>query len=760
MASRTSLRLRLAMGLAILACIGVGMQFAVFERIADRMRDDVAKRNQGLAHALAGEVANAIAQPTYALSTLVAKLEAGAEGRELDEMLESIHRFTKVVELIQVLDGNGRVKAVAPDNPDLSGQDLSDQAFFNMARENPGRILFDSYVSAQNCVATATISGGYSRGVAAMQLRVEEISRMAMVLPPEGGGFVAVVDSNGVVIGHSDPATALRRESLLNLEAVRRGLTGMEVSSPGTYNSVPGIASVSPVIDTGWQVLVFEPAANAYASVRNLYAYTLGGVAVVALCSVLAMLAFQAQLLKPLADLTGQTRALSRGRYDLQINPAFREFEPLAESFLTMAQALKAREQALDQSRRRLSSVVEAMPSFLAATDGEGRVELWNVEAEKLTGVDALDALGRPLEEAVAPLVMVLPALEQSAILGLPVKWEKLTMDFGSGRRIVDVLVYPLGQGGSEGGEGAAVLRIDDVTDRIRMEEVMVHTEKMMTVGGLAAGMAHEINNPLGGIIMSAQNMARRLSPELPANQRAAEAAGIDLRSMGIYLEARGIFDQIEAIRELGARAGKIVSNMLGFSRRSHSGYIPVKIDELIDRALELAANDYELKKRLDFKTIAVERIHDPDLAEIPVNRSQIEQVLLNLFKNAAQAMTETAAVRTPKLVITTRCEGDDAVLEIRDNGPGIPDEVRERIFEPFFTTKEVGQGTGLGLSVSYYIVTTMHKGSIRVVSTPGEGATFTVMLPLRRHPSHDGGPNPQDDQNNCPGSASQGQAS
>jgi len=121
------------------------------------------------------------------------------------------------------------------------------------------------------------------------------------------------------------------------------------------------------------------------------------------------------------------------------------------------------------------------------------------------------------------------------------------------------------------------------------------------------------------------------------------------------------------------------------------------------------------------------------------VNRSQIEQVLLNLFKNAAQAMSETAAARPPKLLITTRCEGDDAIIEIRDNGPGILEEARERIFEPFFTTKEVGQGTGLGLSVSYYIVTTMHKGSIRVDSTPGEGAVFTVMLPLRRQTSQEG---------------------
>ena len=733
MASRTSLRLRIAVGLATLACIGVGMQFAVFGRIAERMRDDVASRNQGLAHALAGEVSNAIAQPAFALSVLARQLETGLSGENLRKTLESLRRFTKVVELVQVLDADGRVQAMAPANADQLSLDFSNQPFFRMAREHAGRVFSESFISSQTSVPAATISEGYQGGVAAIQLRVEEISRMAKAAPPKGGGFVAVVDNKGVVIGHSDSSVALRRESLLNLAAVRVGLSGEEASFQNeVFESVPGIASVSPVAGTGWLVLVFEPAANAYALVRNLYSYTLGGVAVVALCSLLAMLAFQAQLLKPLEQFTRQARAVSGGRYDVAINPAFREFEPLAESFVTMSDALKAREQALNQSRRRLSSVVEAMPSFLAAADGAGMVELWNVEAEKLTGVTAQDALGRPLEEAAGPLVMILPALEQSAVLGLPVKWEKLGLDFGRGRRIVDVLVYPLATD-DQGGEGGAVLRIDDVTDRIRMEEVMVHTEKMMTVGGLAAGMAHEINNPLGGIIMSAQNVARRLSPELPANRKAAAEVGLDLTAMNAYLQARGIFDQVEAIRELGARAGKIVANMLGFSRRSSSGFIPVKIEELVGRALDLAANDYELKQRLDFKTITVECSYDPDLSEIPVNRSQIEQVLLNLFKNAAQAMSETASTRAPRLWITSRCEGDDAILEVRDNGPGIPDHIRERIFEPFFTTKEVGQGTGLGLSVSYYIVTTMHKGSIGVQSTPGEGAAFTVMLPLRR---------------------------
>ncbi len=552
---------------------------------------------------------------------------------------------------------------------------------------------------------------------------------MAGVLPPPGGGFIAVVDARGVVIGHTDPHAALRRESLQHLEGVDPEGEVKDVSVLSAVNGVEGVLSVSPVRGTGWKVVVFEPASHAFASISNLYFYTLGGVAVVALCSVLAMFAFQAQLLRPLAHLTAETRAVAGGSYDVAINPAFQEFGPLAQSFTYMTAQLKNREAALQDSQQRLASAVDAMPSFVAFTDREGRIEHWNAEAAKLTGVSAEAATGQLLENAAPMLSVVLAAVEQCARIGLPVKWEKLSVNFGTGKRIFDVLAYPLASSDS----GGVVLRIDDITDRIRMEEIMVHTEKMMTVGGLAAGMAHEINNPLGGIIMSAQNLGRRLDPDLPANIEAASEAGVDLASMRAYLEKRGIFDQVETIRDLGSRAGKIVSNMLGFSRRSHSGYIPVKPEELIERALELAVNDYELKKRLDFKTVVIHRDYGRDVPETPVNRNQIEQVLLNLFKNAAQAMTATVTQRPPELWIETFRLADEAVIVIRDNGPGIPDEIRERVFEPFFTTKEVGQGTGLGLSVSYYIISTMHKGSIRVDSTPGQGAAFTIRLPIVR---------------------------
>jgi len=231
---------------------------------------------------------------------------------------------------------------------------------------------------------------------------------------------------------------------------------------------------------------------------------------------------------------------------------------------------------------------------------------------------------------------------------------------------------------------------------------------------------------------MSAQNLSRRLDPELPANQETAREENIDLAAMKGYLTRRGVFDQVENIRELGARAGRIVANMLGFARRSNSGFIPVQIREIVERSLELTVNDYDLKKRFDFKTMRINKDYSPDVPPVPVNRNQVEQVLVNLFKNAAQAMASRPGP-PPQLWISTRLEGDMVAIVVRDNGPGVPEHLRERVFEPFFTTKEVGQGTGLGLSVSYYIIVTMHKGSISVDNPPEGGARFTIRLPVTR---------------------------
>ena len=260
-----------------------------------------------------------------------------------------------------------------------------------------------------------------------------------------------------------------------------------------------------------------------------------------------------------------------------------------------------------------------------------------------------------------------------------------------------------------------------------------MQTEKMMSLGGLAAGMAHEINNPLGIISQASQNLERRIQPDLPANQKVAAEIGLSLPLMKTYFERRDIPTFTHDIREAVNRAAKIINNMLQFGRKSGSEPQPSSLAELLDRTVELAANDYDLRKHYDFRGVTLVREYAPDVPDVPVVVVEIQQVLLNLLKNAAQAMVEQPAGRTPTLTLRLRCEGGFAVLEIADNGPGMEAKVARRVFEPFFTTKRPGVGTGLGLSVSYMIVTQNHGGLISVAAAPGHGCTFTVKLPLHR---------------------------
>jgi len=304
---------------------------------------------------------------------------------------------------------------------------------------------------------------------------------------------------------------------------------------------------------------------------------------------------------------------------------------------------------------------------------------------------------------------------------------ERLIMEKDGEQRYSDVMLYPLLANGSVG----AVIRVDDITSRVRIEQMMVQTEKMLSIGGLAAGMAHEINNPLSGVLQSCQNIQRRVSSELEPNLEAAAELGIDLELINRYLRERGILDFLEAIKQSASRASHIVADMLAFSRSSGADFQPARVEDMLNTVVRLAASDYDLKKKYDFKQIEIVRDYDPALDTLVCDHTEIEQVLLNLVKNSAQAMAEGDTPRPHRITLRTRRQHDRGCIEVQDNGPGMDEQTRRRVFEPFFTTKTVGVGTGLGLSVSYFIVTEQHKGSMDVVSSPGAGTCFTVCLPL-----------------------------
>jgi len=262
----------------------------------------------------------------------------------------------------------------------------------------------------------------------------------------------------------------------------------------------------------------------------------------------------------------------------------------------------------------------------------------------------------------------------------------------------------------------------------------------MMSVGGLAAGMAHEINNPLGIIAQGCQNIARRLSTDMPQNREVAAELGLDLDKLNEYLERRGIHRFVDGMHEAASRAGRIVNDMLAYSRRSASSFVPVHMNELLDTVLRLAGHDYDLKGSYDFRRIHIKRETVGDSDRIYCDEMAVEQVFLNLLRNAAQAMASGAQTSPPAISLRVVDEGERLRVEVADNGPGMREEVSRRVFEPFFTTKPVGVGTGLGLSVAYFIVTEQHRGSIAVQAEPGGGTRFTVRLPREGKPYGAGG--------------------
>ena len=264
-----------------------------------------------------------------------------------------------------------------------------------------------------------------------------------------------------------------------------------------------------------------------------------------------------------------------------------------------------------------------------------------------------------------------------------------------------------------------------------RSEALIIQTDKMMSVGRLAAGMAHEINNPLGGMLQGVQNVQRRLSPDLKANDQLSQEAGIDLHNVEKYMEKRGILSQLDGIRKSGIKATQIISNMLQFSRQSESRIAPIDLVDLMENVLDLAGKNYDLKKGYDFRSIDVKKEYETNMPLVHCTETEIEQVLLNLLSNATWAMAEREDDIPAQITLRIKTEKKMIRIEVEDNGPGMDEKTKAQLFEPFFTTKAVGEGTGLGLSVSYMIITNNHHGTMEVISEPGKGARFVVKLPL-----------------------------
>lgn len=249
-----------------------------------------------------------------------------------------------------------------------------------------------------------------------------------------------------------------------------------------------------------------------------------------------------------------------------------------------------------------------------------------------------------------------------------------------------------------------------------RAQETMVFTEKMVSLGRLAAIVAHEINNPLAGILVTVKLVRRRLARLIPDE---AERAKTD--------------ESLAMVERETARSGDIVRNLLLFSRQHALSMAPHEMPEIVERAIKLVHHQADLQQ------ITVEKRFESDLPTVVCDGNQVEQAVLAVIMNAIDAMHDGGVLR----VEVVRIDGEHVEVRVIDTGIGIPENIRAKIFEPFFTTKTEGQGTGLGLSVMYGIVQ-RHGGRVHVESEEGHGTTVHIVLPLVPPEGADALPDPQ----------------
>lgn len=283
--------------------------------------------------------------------------------------------------------------------------------------------------------------------------------------------------------------------------------------------------------------------------------------------------------------------------------------------------------------------------------------------------------------------------------------------------------------------------RVEERTRELEItHQQMVLQEKLASIGQLAAGLAHEINNPVNFLRINLASLKEDVTdlrllleayraiirsaetrPPSPEELQKLEKLENQLSIDHLLDDLPVIFDESERGFE---RISTIIGSMRNFSfRHAVDQRVQFDINKGIRDTLIIARNEYRYHAEIE-----------TDLQEIPMvscNPEQINQVFLNLIINSAHAIASQKRANKGNITIATSCSGNDVICTVSDDGPGIPPETRSRIFEPFFTTKEPGKGTGLGLSISYDIITRKHGGTISATCPPSGGSTFTITLPL-----------------------------
>lgn len=374
------------------------------------------------------------------------------------------------------------------------------------------------------------------------------------------------------------------------------------------------------------------------------------------------------------------------------------------------------------------SNIIESMPSALITVDAELCVKQINTNALRISALDNEAVLGTHVQEAFPMLKDFINEIRVALVQQTTVTLDKVEYATQGLNNYYEITCYPL-----KTIEEVIVIQIDDITQRELLEQRILQTEKMHSMDGLAAGIAHEVNNPLSAIINGIQNIKRRLEPERAANAEAANKADINLDNLKVYLADREIGFFLDSIEEGAFRASNIVSSMLKFSKPQSYSREPCDINLLLEQSINFVLKDYELHDDSGFFDTRIETNLSRDLPKIKVLPVELQQVFVNLIRNAEQAIRARKELEDMDyrgtISLESRTEDENVIITITDNGNGMTDEVVRKAFDPYFTTRSSSGGTGLGLSTVYRIIKTLLGGEIEIRSAPKLGTQFIITL-------------------------------
>lgn len=373
----------------------------------------------------------------------------------------------------------------------------------------------------------------------------------------------------------------------------------------------------------------------------------------------------------------------------------------------------------LQASQSYVANILRSLPLMLVGLNRECQITHWNRKAEEIASVSTAEALGKDLWQ-IYPTISITPAQIQQAIEQQEAIHIKQSQ---SGLYYFNIIIYPL----QELSDGGAVLLIDDVTQKILAENMLIHNDKMASMGELAATMAHDINTPLQGILFDLSSFQRLLtSGQLLQQQHDSSEVMTKLNHL------------LEDASEKGRNVTAIINNLLNFSRQRTDQKIEVDITELMEHTLELAADVLTSKDNFHFSDFAVEKHYADNLPKLMCYNIELQQALLSIFRHAFDALQAVKSSVSPRMSIELRESFDTLWIGIHHNGKCLSEEEQMALFEPFFSNDQDSptyEEAAKRLSFAYFIITDQHQGHMAVTSDEQNGTTFHIQLGLTKHP-------------------------